>query len=133
MLKIIAFLFSLPLVHAAPTSNPHFKFLNKTYFNSHTFIPGRRYAIYALTSDSQDRIYIGDYHNNRITIYDKNFKLVNKIYNIQTPHGVHVTDDGSVYVASFKKQRIRKFNHKHEEIAQWDQALSRFEQHVVED
>lgn len=54
---------------------------------------------HALAMDSKGRLFVGDRGNNRIKIFDQDFKLLDTWYQFSRPSGIWITPNDDIYVA----------------------------------
>jgi sugar lactone lactonase YvrE len=54
---------------------------------------------HALAMDSKGRLYVGDRGNNRIKIFDQDFKLLDTWYQFSRPSGIFIDASDNIYVA----------------------------------
>jgi streptogramin lyase len=54
---------------------------------------------HALAMDSQGRLFVGDRSNNRILIFDQNFKLLDTWYHFSRASGIYIDGNDVIYVA----------------------------------
>ena len=54
---------------------------------------------HALAMDSKGRLFVGDRGNNRIQIFDQDFKLLDSWSQFSRPSGIFIDKDDNIYVA----------------------------------
>jgi len=103
LLSVLAVLFS------AATSASAF---NQDSFFAHKIITGQHSGIYGIGIGPDDKIYIPDYNNHKVVIYDADLTFQSNITTTPSfpPHDVIVGDDGVVYVADPSNGKVRRFN-----------------------
>lgn len=83
----------------------------------------------AMAFDSQDRLYISDELNHRITIFDSSGKFLNKWDasgsgpgELNGPAGIAIDSQDNVYVVDQHNNRVQRFDSGGSFIAQWGEA-----------
>jgi NHL repeat-containing protein len=65
---------------------------------------------HALAMDSKGRLFVGDRNNNRIQIFDQNFKLLDTWYQFSRPSGIYIDKKDNIYVADSESESVSR-NH----------------------
>jgi sugar lactone lactonase YvrE len=65
---------------------------------------------HALAFDSRGRLYVGDRNNNRIQIFDQNFKYLGEMKQFSRPSGIFIDRNDTIYVADSESESVSK-NH----------------------
>jgi sugar lactone lactonase YvrE len=63
---------------------------------------------HALAYDSQGRLFVGDRSNNRILIYDDNFKQLDEWKQFSRPSGIYIDKDDVIYVADSESGSVER-------------------------
>jgi streptogramin lyase len=63
---------------------------------------------HALAFDSKGRLFVGDRNNNRIQIFDQDFKLLDTWYQFSRPSGIFIDKDDVIYVADSESESISR-------------------------
>lgn len=63
---------------------------------------------HALAFDSKGRLFVGDRTNNRVQIFDTNYKFVTEWTQFGRPSGIYITPDDTLYVTDSESQGERK-------------------------
>lgn len=93
------------------------------YIGEDFLVKKRNSSIYDIDIGIDGNIYIPDFRNNRVLVFDKDFNDVLSIENVPSPHGITVDDEGFIYVATYRSGRIYKFDSYGKEIKEWDRSL----------
>ncbi len=70
--------------------------------------PGQFDQPHALAMDSRGRLFVGDRNNNRIQIFDQDFKLLDTWYQFGRPSGVFIDAHDTIYVADSESESISR-------------------------
>ena len=80
----------------------------------------------AMTFDSQERLFITDEHNHRVTVFDVTGKFLAKWGEagseegrLNGPSGIAIDSEGNVYVADQYNQRVQKFTSEGDYVLAW--------------
>ena len=80
----------------------------------------------AMVFDSQDRLYLTDEHNNRVTVFDSEGKFLSKWGvkgsgpgEVNGPSGIAIDADDIVYVADQHNHRVQKFSTDGNHVDSW--------------
>jgi sugar lactone lactonase YvrE len=65
---------------------------------------------HALAMDSRGRLFVGDRNNNRIQIFDQNFKFIDEWKQFSRPSGVYIDSKDNIYVADSESESVSR-NH----------------------
>jgi DNA-binding beta-propeller fold protein YncE len=65
---------------------------------------------HALAFDSRGLLYIGDRNNNRVQIFDKDGKFIDKMYQFSRPSGIYIDKNDNLYVADSESKSVSR-NH----------------------
>jgi DNA-binding beta-propeller fold protein YncE len=65
---------------------------------------------HALAIDSQGRLFVGDRDNNRIQIFDQNFKLLDTWTQFSRPSGIVIDAHDVIYVADSESESVSRNN-----------------------
>ena len=83
----------------------------------------------AMAFDSQERLYITDEHNHRVTVFDQSGKYLNKWgvhgsgeSELNGPAGLAINADDNVFVADQHNHRVQKFTAEGRYLMQWGEA-----------
>jgi sugar lactone lactonase YvrE len=63
---------------------------------------------HALAMDSQGRLFVGDRSNNRIQIFDQNFKHLATWYQFSRPSGIYIDRNDVIYVADSESGSVNR-------------------------
>jgi streptogramin lyase len=63
---------------------------------------------HALAMDSKGRLFVGDRGNNRILIFDQDFKLLDTWYQFSRPSGIYIDSHDDIYVADSESGSVAK-------------------------
>jgi sugar lactone lactonase YvrE len=63
---------------------------------------------HALAMDSKGRLFVGDRGNNRILVYDQDFKLLDTWYQFSRPSGIYIDKDDNIYVADSESGSVSR-------------------------
>jgi len=63
---------------------------------------------HALAYDSQGRLFVGDRSNNRILIYDDNFKQLDEWKQFSRPSGIYIDKNDVIYVADSESGSVER-------------------------
>src|SRR5579862_764556 len=63
---------------------------------------------HALAFDSKGRLFVGDRNNNRIQIFDRNFKLLDTWTQFSRPSGIYIDKNDVIYVADSESESISR-------------------------
>ena len=72
--------------------------------------PGEFDQPHALAVDSKGRLFVGDRNNNRIQIFDANYKYVTEWKQFSRPSGVYIDRNDNIYVADSESESVSR-NH----------------------
>jgi len=72
--------------------------------------PGEFDQPHALAVDSKGRLFVGDRNNNRIQIFDTNYKYVTEWKQFSRPSGVYIDKNDNLYVADSESESVSR-NH----------------------
>ena len=85
----------------------------------------------AMAFDSQERLYITDEYNHRITVFEQSGKFLstwgvngNGDGEVNGPAGIAIDDDDNVYVVDQHNNRVQKFTAEGSYLLQWGEAGS---------
>lgn len=92
-------------------------------------VENRDYSVYDIALGPAGVLYVANYRHNEVLLLDKNLKFLGALENIPTPHGIGVSGQGEVYVATHRAGRLLKFSKNREEISDWDAKLRK--QHLL--
>jgi sugar lactone lactonase YvrE len=70
--------------------------------------PGEFDGPHALAFDSKGRLFVGDRTNNRIEIFDKNYKFITALTQFGRPSGIYIDRNDILYVTDSESQSERK-------------------------
>ncbi len=68
---------------------------------------------HALAMDSRGRLFVGDRNNNRVQIYDQDFKLLDSWAQFSRPSGVFIDANDVIYVADSESESISRGGSSH--------------------
>ena len=63
---------------------------------------------HALAMDSRGRLFVGDRNNNRVQIFDLDFKLLDTWYQFSRPSGVFIDANDTIYVADSESESVSR-------------------------
>ncbi len=72
--------------------------------------PGEFDQPHALAVDSKGRLFIGDRNNNRVQIFDANYKYITEWRQFSRPSGVYIDKNDNIYVADSESESVSR-NH----------------------
>ncbi|HMD36040.1 MAG TPA: hypothetical protein VKH42_13775, partial [Vicinamibacterales bacterium] len=72
--------------------------------------PGQFDQPHALAMDSKGRLFVGDRNNNRVQIFDQNFKFIAEWKQFSRPSGVFIDGKDNIYVADSESESVSR-NH----------------------
>jgi len=102
--KFLAWAAALAIVaSAAPV-----RAFNQDHYFLYKSVGGHNYAN-GIGIGPDDKIYVADYNNSRLVIYDKDMNFLSQVTGIR-PHDVTVSEDGIVYVADPVSNKVRKYD-----------------------
>lgn len=82
---------------------------NQDHFFLHKVVPDLHNQIMAVDVGPDDKIYIADWGQQRIAIYDAELNFLNQTTGFR-PHDLAVGSDGTVYVAAPQENKVRRFD-----------------------
>jgi outer membrane protein assembly factor BamB len=91
------------------------------FLNSEKLVKDMSNSVYDIKYYNE-KLYVPDFRNNKLIIYDKDFKIIKNIF-VGTPHSVAIDSNENIYVATYKGKRVKKFNKEGDEFLNWDNAL----------
>jgi sugar lactone lactonase YvrE len=72
--------------------------------------PGEFDQPHALAMDSKGRLFVGDRNNNRIQIFDQDFKFIDQWKQFSRPSGIYIDKNDTIYVADSESESVSR-NH----------------------
>jgi sugar lactone lactonase YvrE len=72
--------------------------------------PGEFDQPHALAMDSRGRLFVGDRNNNRIQIFDQDFKFIDQWKQFSRPSGIYIDKNDTIYVADSESESVSR-NH----------------------
>lgn len=72
--------------------------------------PGEFDQPHALAMDSKGRLFVGDRNNNRIQIFDQDFKFIDQWKQFSRPSGIYIDKNDTIFVADSESESVSR-NH----------------------
>lgn len=99
-----------------------FKTADEYYLNSNKIILGSDNSIYDIKI-YDGKIYVPDYRNNKVVIISNQIPNNISAYDVLSPHGIALSNEGHLFVATYNARRILCFKNNMSEMIEWDRGL----------
>jgi sugar lactone lactonase YvrE len=78
---------------------------------------------HALAMDSRGRLFVGDRGNNRIVIYDQDFRLIDTWYQFSRPSGIYIDRNDVIYVADSESGSVSRDANRQVTRTDWKRGI----------
>jgi len=116
-------LISFKKVHKMSHKEAIYDNVKVKYINVDSLLKDSKHSVYDIDVSVDRQIYVADYRNNKIAVFDEDLNKRFNIENVSSPHGLTLDNKGCLYVGTFRSGRVRKFDPSGSEIKDWDLQL----------
>jgi DNA-binding beta-propeller fold protein YncE len=117
--------FVLALFGGADTmvSEESIKVVDIKYIGAEKLVKSRDNSVYDIDMGPEEKLYIPDFRNDRIIVLNSDLEEVFSVNDIPSPHGVALDNEGYLYVVTYKRGKVLKFDPKGKKVRGWGKEL----------